>query len=129
MSQISESPIPMTTPASTPTSNVAMIAAIAIPKSKRTTLARRRISATSIIPITTTSMITQPAHASHLEKTSASTKRCAEHHTRVSDAPARAPCRREPRKGSRPARCRVQAVLQRDRRYLVYDQAATAPRR
>ena len=57
MSQSSERPIPTITPASTPTSSVPAIAATAIQKSKRCTRARRRISGTSIIPMTTASMI------------------------------------------------------------------------
>ena len=57
MSQSSDSPIPIITPASTPNTSVPAIAAIAIQKSKRCTRARRRISGTSIMPMTTASMI------------------------------------------------------------------------
>ena len=57
MSQSSDSPIPIITPASTPNTSVPAMAAIAIQKSKRCTLARRRISGTSIMPMTTASMI------------------------------------------------------------------------
>ena len=56
-SQSSDSPIPMTTPASTPKTRVPTIAATAIQKSNRCTRASRRISGTSIMPITTASMI------------------------------------------------------------------------
>jgi hypothetical protein len=94
MSQISESAIPISTPASTPTSSVAMIAAIAIQKSKRFTLARRRISGTSIIPITTASMIKAASTGlGRTEKTGASTRSVSRTVTpEVSEArPVRAP--------------------------------------
>ena len=57
MSQINDSPIPTITPASTPRSSVPAMAATAIQKSKGCTRRSRRISGTSIIPITTASMI------------------------------------------------------------------------
>ena len=57
ISQSSDKPMPMTTPARTPNTRVPRIAAMAIQKSKRCTRRNRRISATFIIPITTASMI------------------------------------------------------------------------
>ena len=63
ISQISESAMPMITPASTPTSRVAASAARAIQKSKRWTRASRRISGTFIMPMTTASMIRAPMTA------------------------------------------------------------------
>ena len=63
MSQSSDSPIPIITPASTPNTSVPAMAAIAIQKSKRCTLARRRISGTSIMPMTTASMIRAASRA------------------------------------------------------------------
>ena len=94
MSHISESPIPIITPASTPNTSVPAIAAIAIQKSKRCTLARRRISGTSIIPMTTASMIRAASTGlGSLEKSGASTRRVSRTITpEVSDArPVRAP--------------------------------------
>ena len=52
-----ERPIPINTPARTPNTSVPAIAAVAIQKSKRCTLASRRISGRSIMPMTTASMI------------------------------------------------------------------------
>lgn len=57
ISQRSDSPIPIITPASTPNASVPTMAATAIQKSKRCTLASRRISGRSIMPMTTASMI------------------------------------------------------------------------
>ena len=71
-----------------------MIAATAIQKSKRTTRARRRISGTSIIPMTTASMIRAASTGlGRTEKTGASTSRVARTITPMaSDAsPVRAP--------------------------------------
>ena len=53
----SDRPIPMRTPASTPTTSVLTRAAIAIQKSNRCTRNSRRRAATSIIPMTTASMM------------------------------------------------------------------------
>ena len=57
-SHTSDSATPMITPASTPAVSTPTIAATAIQKSTRATRCSRRISATSIIPNTTASMIT-----------------------------------------------------------------------
>ena len=57
ISHNSESATPIITPASTPKMSVPAMAATAIQKSKRCTLAKRRISGRSIIPMTTASMI------------------------------------------------------------------------
>ena len=70
------------------------MAAIAIQKSKRATLARRRISGTSIIPMTTASMIRAASTGlGRTEKTGARTRRVSRTVTpEVSDArPVRAP--------------------------------------
>ena len=94
MSQMSDSPIPIITPASTPTRSVPMMAVIAIQKSKRCTLARRRISGTSIIPMTTASMINAASTGlGRTEKTGASTRSVSRTVTpEVSEArPVRAP--------------------------------------
>jgi hypothetical protein len=57
-------------------STIPVIAAIAIQKSNRATLARRRISGTSIIPMTTASMIRAASTGlGRLEKSGASTSR------------------------------------------------------
>ena len=57
MSQSSDSPIPIMTPARTPNTSVPATAATAIQKSNRCTRNSRRISGTSIMPMTTASMI------------------------------------------------------------------------
>ena len=76
ISQSSDRPIPITTPARTPNTSVPRIAAIAIQKSKRCTRASRRISGTFIIPITTASMIKAASTGfGRSEKTGAKTSR------------------------------------------------------
>ena len=56
-SQSSDNPIPITTPARMPKTSAPRMAAIATQKSTDDTLRRRRISGTSIMPITTASMM------------------------------------------------------------------------
>lgn len=63
ISHTSESPMPMTTPASTPKTSVPRRATTAIQKSTFFTRNSRRISGTSIIPMTTASMINAPSTA------------------------------------------------------------------
>ena len=57
ISQSSDSPMPIITPARTPKISVPAMAATAIQKSNGFTRASRRISGTSIMPITTASMM------------------------------------------------------------------------
>ena len=94
MSHSSDSPIPIITPARTPNTSVPAMAAMAIQKSKRCTLARRRISGRSIMPMTTASMIKAASTGlGSFENSGASTSRVSRTITpEVSEArPVRAP--------------------------------------
>ena len=111
ISHSSDSPIPIITPASTPNTSVPTIAATAIQKSNRWTRASRRISGTSIMPITTASMISAAEH--RLGQVGEQRR---QHEQREQDGDARGD-RRE-------ARARAGVVVERARRQARRDRHA-----